>query len=186
MPCSWIFDHVSLFLSTLPARGATRRRSFRPPRRPHFYPRSPRGERLFLFRFFFAQSIISIHAPREGSDLSNFMFSPQFSVFLSTLPARGATKGRYVLSTAERQFLSTLPARGATLGTAIRILRTLNISIHAPREGSDPPPLDCPPPMPISIHAPREGSDQRSPDSVQSQYRFLSTLPARGATLFFR
>ena len=33
------------------------------------------------------------------------------------------------------------------------------ISIHAPREGSDPRPEDNAEPMVISIHAPREGSD---------------------------
>ena len=80
------------------------------------------------------------------------------------------------------------------------------ISIHAPREGSDPieagachrkigdfyprsprgERLDVPPgvrrPLRISIHAPREGSDLRSDDLRPTGGPFLSTLPARGAT----
>ena len=79
------------------------------------------------------------------------------------------------------------------------------ISIHAPREGSDGPgPQFRPLLSPISIHAPREGSDwpagrvvtcptyfyPRSPrgerrvftTSFAAPDRFLSTLPARGAT----
>ena len=79
-----------------------------------------------------------------------------------------------------------------------------NISIHAPREGSDHvgKPLTCS--HHISIHAPREGSDAtrtihstgfihfypRSPRGERQPAEagiclctpFLSTLPARGAT----
>ena len=59
------------------------------------------------------------------------------TVFLSTLPARGATAGpsgwpqQYL-----HKFLSTLPARGATEYKAAND-GTTDISIHAPREGSD-------------------------------------------------
>ena len=61
--------------------------------------------------------IISIHAPREGSD-----------------QRQALTMARCSWS-----FLSTLPARGATV--CIRLhTKDLGISIHAPREGSDPPP----------------------------------------------
>ena len=42
----------------------------------------------------------------------------------------------------------------------------MNISIHAPREGSDRFGLDADAHQGISIHAPREGSDRRS------RYRF--------------
>ena len=78
------------FLSTLPARGATNNQSGRRFRVSHFYPRSPRGERpptstapaaiaKFLSTlpargatsaFFNIRTdyVISIHAPREGSD----------------------------------------------------------------------------------------------------------------------
>ena len=104
-----------LFLSTLPARGAT-----------------------IQARLFQHHHDISIHAPREGSDPSN---------------------------------------RTVDAGAGY-------ISIHAPREGSDPSDraMDAGAGN-ISIHAPREGSDlsERVFDSVDTE--FLSTLPARGATL---
>ena len=56
---------------------------------------------------------VSIHAPREGCDLSTFAFRPSFGAFQFTHPGRGATWGM--------------------LGW-ILILR---VSIHAPREGCD-------------------------------------------------
>ena len=101
------------FQSTLPARGATRRASAPEGVFVHFNPRSPHGERLYIWRY--------------GRSLSAFQ---------STLPARGATTPRrYPRREAdyfnprsphgERQnaakmwkeyykFQSTLPARGAT------------------------------------------------------------------------
>ena len=149
----------AIFLSTLPARGATI------------------GKPALLEQ----TAEISIHAPREGSDMP--------------LPVRPA---------APQPFLSTLPARGATARPAAAST-SLMISIHAPREGSDRrPPLPHPIRCWISIHAPREGSDHRRADCGQSaghfyprsprgerpasrpcwskQQKFLSTLPARGAT----
>ena len=81
----------------------------------NFYPRSPRGERLVAkeclddwHRFLSTlpargatqtqaiksgQTSISIHAPREGSDVLIFFVFFAVFVFLSTLPARGATCG---------------------------------------------------------------------------------------------
>ena len=192
----------------------------------HFYPRSPRGERrgfvavhiknaLFLStlpaRGATGQSIIwvqnqqiSIHAPREGSDLKIHTTSNIAERFLSTLPARGATPAPCVpwptpkfLSTLpargataavacnakKPRFLSTLPARGATLYTPSRQGQTW-ISIHAPREGSDVSEDGEVSGHMISIHAPREGSDPSSTCLRASSSPFLSTLPARGATCF--
>ena len=58
-----------LFLSTLPARGATKRPLKSPRGNMNFYPRSPRGERLWSTYRPLLIGHISIHAPREGSDL---------------------------------------------------------------------------------------------------------------------
>ena len=58
------------------------------------------------------------------------------------------------------------------------------ISIHAPREGSDGrfvPSLKEG--EKISIHAPREGSDLDAVRQKIADAVFLSTLPARGATM---
>ena len=81
------------------------------------------------------------------------------SLFLSTLPARGATGGVYYVAEA-KGFLSTLPARGATWHTTEGCKIIIDISIHAPREGSDRAgQANQLGPIGISIHAPREGSD---------------------------
>ena len=58
-----------------------------------------------------------------------------------------------------------------------------SISIHAPREegdgGQDRPGMAGK----ISIHAPREEGDMADPDFAQTGLVFLSTPPARRATL---
>ena len=57
-----------------------------------------------------------------------------------------------------RIFQSTLPAGGAT-GYDYYIARTVTISIHAPRGGSDDNQTEQQKGFFISIHAPRGGSD---------------------------
>ena len=56
------------------------------------------------------------------------------------------------------------------------------ISIHAPREGSDRYFFVVVCQCNISIHAPREGSDSFFGRPLAGAAKFLSTLPARGAT----
>ena len=124
------------FLSTLPARGATLHRQGVHRRGHHFYPRSPRGERPALHRVG--------HGP---------------AYFYPRSP------------------------RGERLRRALYVEPFHNISIHAPREGSDAgKPPDCDSTILISIHAPREGSDFARLFFGLSFSSFLSTLPARGAT----
>ena len=79
----------------------------------NFNPRSPCGERPCMSRRGSIDSIISIHAPRVGSDGLTTCLSRRNSEFQSTLPVWGAT------------------GVGAGVG-AVRL-----ISIHAPRVGSD-------------------------------------------------
>ena len=148
---------VSLFLSALPARGATivrfaccllLRISIRAPREGsdkccrllilrdvNFYPRSPRGERRY-FCFAILPFCISIRAPREGSDASTR-----------------------------------------------HLHKDSGISIRAPREGSDLREIILQRRLIISIRAPREGSDTMRFKICRIIKRFLSALPARGATL---
>ena len=100
------------FQSTLPARGATTQAVM---------------QASFL--------LISIHAPRTGSD-----------------PCTA------IIATFSASFQSTLPARGATI--LVRQLPQLfPISIHAPRTGSDVVHQQRQIFQDISIHAPRTGSD---------------------------
>ena len=146
---------------------------------------------------------ISIHAPRTGSDPGNASRASRQKEFQSTLPARGATTtscttyrrtlhfnprsphGERLMtshpSSVASGFQSTLPARGATIsGTPYK--QTSDISIHAPRTGSDP----------FSVPTCWNGThfNPRSPHGERPLTVFFptcgklfqSTLPARGAT----
>ena len=101
-----------------------------------------------------AEQRISIHAPREGSDRTICRDITQVWAFLSTLPVRGATGAGAPGSRWRERFLSTLPARGATPFARILPLPPA-ISIHAPREGSDS--------AVIRLAAPAEDFYPRSP-----------------------
>ena len=103
---------VARFQSTLPMGGATK------------YARKSNSG-----------TIISIHAPRGGSDPTAYTPYHGDTLFQSTLPVGGAT---------EIQF-------------DFRIVNF--ISIHAPRVGSDVPNRLVWQHWEISIHAPRGGSD---------------------------
>ena len=148
---------VTLFLSTLPARGATLRHSATVQAVEYFYPRSPRGERLAPAK---SSPLSSAHfyprSPR-GERPSTFSPTPATSNFYPRSP-RGERPRPCIRLTPISLFLSTLPARGAT--AAVLAGQYLGpISIHAPREGSDPADGRDRSRLPISIHAPREGSD---------------------------
>ena len=136
------------FLSTLPARGATQ---------------AQRQTRLY--------NAISIHAPREGSDLRRPCNGRAGVLDFYPRSPRGERQQAIAASGhASFQFLSTLPARGATIVPLGCAWSGIKISIHAPREGSDFAAL------PggvlskgISIHAPREGSDPLSASALLSR-----------------
>ena len=78
---------------------------------------------------------ISIHTPRGGSDIALRFCQSFLSIFQSTLPVGGATQ-RCREEVARSKFQSTLPVGGATICRQ-RSARSLSISIHAPRGGSD-------------------------------------------------
>ena len=63
--------HTVEFQSTFPARGATGFVGVGSAYASNFNPRSPRGERLFFSVRRVPLDHISIHAPREGSDISH-------------------------------------------------------------------------------------------------------------------
>ena len=148
----------------------------------HFNPRSPHGERLI----------------RHVRKITKFRFQ-------STLPAWGATsvirilfitscnfnprsphgerQPQFIIDSYIEIFQSTLPAWGAT-GMITRPPAYYDISIHAPRMGSDPQGSQrenhCQ--REISIHAPRMGSDHSVHVRDVQLFIFQSTLPAWGAT----
>ena len=148
--------------------------------------------------------VISIHAPRVGSDASIASKASARSKFQSTLPVWGATlvKLLYLMGLL---FQSTLPVWGATLfiSCPVRSFMHFNprspcgerpplfasnvnkyfISIHAPRVGSDRGTSEISPVSSISIHAPRVGSDKLAGTFLAPASKFQSTLPVWGATL---
>ena len=170
----------------------------------HFYPRSPRGERLGAALAAAAELVISIHAPREGSDgyilqriNANVLFlstlpargATQFcntlafqTVFLSTLPARGATSSMAAMCKTWT-FLSTLPARGATF--LVIQFRPGHADFYPRSPRGERPRLVWCPKKEIHDFYPRSPRGERrspSPDAGRANAVFLSTLPARGAT----
>ena len=126
------------FQSTLPARGATLRRVA--------------GHRIVS---------ISIHAPRTGSDTSTHTTPNCLGNFNPRSP-HGERLGINHQQLGACRFQSTLPARGATAVNGKKYA-TGEISIHAPRTGSDLQGLRTVfARRTISIHAPRTGSDRES------------------------
>ena len=147
---------------------------------------------------------ISIHAPRAGSDRRQpgdyFILSSNFNPrspcgerlgpqlchalhqhFNPRSPC-GERRAVYSVALLIRKFQSTLPVRGATWHQK-RINLEQQISIHAPRAGSDEyADSDLDKRMTISIHAPRAGSDFGERATALRPYKFQSTLPVRGAT----
>ena len=157
------------FQSTLPARGATRRRAVR--KGGHIISiHAPRtGSDENDARSGASQEQISIHAPRTGSDRGHLRVHRDAGGFQSTLPARGATSDEE-LDGVCATFQSTLPARGATIARQL-VREPLKISIHAPRTGSDEmvhtfacPDCDF---NPRSPHGERHARSRRSADLLQ-------------------
>ena len=124
---------------------------------------------------------ISIHAPREGSDLQISGLSPSGSEFQSTPPARGATLTA-VFIIISQQYFNPRPPRGERRVRIDVDLSNGGISIHAPREGSDPCVLPCEHWHGDFNPRPPRGERRRGRGLRRQRERFQSTPPARGAT----
>ena len=124
----------------------------------HFYPRSPRGERLFIIIFFRRRRSYFYPRSPRGERPTLWILQISRTVFLSTLPARGATR------------------RPRAAGPEQRI------SIHAPREGSDPKSGSQGSRSRNFYPRSPRGERQYTTTAGDRQAAFLSTLPARGAT----
>ena len=142
-------------------RGERRRRSLKMyGQLHHFYPRSPRGERPVAVVDFGGVIRISIHAPRVGSDNGLvFLGLPQGNNFYPRSP-RGERPQQYWHNMCIYCHFYPRSPRGERRDAAV--LQAL--------------------PQAISIHAPRVGSDARPYVRDSKTGKFLSTLPAWGAT----
>ena len=105
-------QRVLRFQSTLPVRGATKTVgstiAF-----DVISIHAPRAGSDRLQAHALPQLLISIHAPRAGSDLSYISIIGSRGTFQSTLPVRGATHDSNFIPSIP-VFQSTLPVRGAT------------------------------------------------------------------------
>ena len=110
---------------------------------------------------------ISIHAPRMGSDVSPIACKPPISNFNPRSPDG---ERQYDSNGVSRKslFQSTLPGWGATDHLESKCQEP-EISIHAPRMGSDRAPQHGGSHRGISIHAPRMGSDAARQDDVHGR-----------------
>ena len=126
------------FQSTLPARGATTSASQRVQAASYFNPRSPHGERrasVWARRYFTAN--FNPRSPHGERRFSASSIVSRRAYFNPRSPHGERRTCSTPWSGSATEFQSTLPARGAT-GSASAIIENFqNISIHAPRTGSD-------------------------------------------------
>ena len=104
-------------------------------------------------------------------------------LFQSTPPARGATRAGSLQGASAFRFQSTPPARGATAAVDV-CLDDRVISIHAPREGGDPPRrYSWGHNSKYFNPRPPRGGRRLADTRDKTAAEFQSTPPARGATL---
>ena len=197
---------TAIFQSTLPAWGATFLSRYDNQIWQYFNPRSPHGERLcYSKRFIWCKHDFNPRSPHgerlcedmrerqrsayfnprspHGERLFSGATSQHATPFQSTLPAWGATpvtpSTPFVM-----QFQSTLPAWGATLTCSVHPLAGKDISIHAPRMGSDSAVLCLLASLRLYFNPRSPHGERPLTLSIQSSRKkvFQSTLPAWGAT----
>ena len=148
-----------LFQSTLPARGAT----------------SVIGVPC-------ASAVISIHAPRTGSDWK-LCKSISASIYFNPRSPHGERQRRFPLCSAKAYFNPRSPhgERPPRFSSASALI---SISIHAPRTGSDVGVTLLPAPLvPFQSTLPARGATRYVFSRMFICMGFQSTLPARGATV---
>ena len=200
----FLLGHQIQFQSTLPVGGATN--SNRPVSifRQHFNPRSPWGERLCAVIALFFQPLISIHAPRGGSDWACLLTRPSAGYFNPRSPwgerlqlflhisgsyhhfnPRSPWGERPVApESAARNtmpFQSTLPVGGATRQGHVHRGAPADFNPRSPwgeRRASPPVPPGA------NYFNPRSpwGERPRPPGRIRVRCQFQSTLPVGGAT----
>ena len=185
--------------------GERRRLSDHPAQAADFNPRSPHGERRASFQRgindklfqstlpargatdgiskFAPPNDISIHAPRTGSDHPSY-YCPTRRRHFNPRSPHGERQTKRKGKKSKQHFNPRSP-HGERHLAFVHLLLFLQISIHAPRTGSDAQATHTvAASRHISIHAPRTGSDAAHRRTRRKPPAFQSTLPARGATRF--
>ena len=168
-----------MFLSTLPARGATSSSLGSACSVANFYPRSPRGERPGLLCFIRERNHFYPRSPRGERPWTS---SRQYAnrEFLSTLPARGATAVRNAERPGQHHFYPRSP-RGERPSSRRPGARWPDFYPRSPRGERQTPGTVQRMDSDFYPRSPR-GERQSQYQSQIDQLIFLSTLPARGAT----
>ena len=181
---AWSYQAQALapFQSTLPVWGATRSGDTVFARGLFFNPRSPCGERPGSYTPLPAPIPFQSTLPVWGATSLNPMeIYRKHEAFQSTLPVWGAT----IFKTKDKSFCDIsihAPRVGSDQGKAYHGINS-PISIHAPRVGSDLPVVNAIElALSISIHTPRVGSDEAQRILASRGQIFQSTLPVWGAT----
>ena len=171
------------FLSTPPAWGATLRRAHAHTRRIISIHAPRMGSDARLQNYSQRKEGISIHAPRMGSDAAGLGFAQTLWKFLSTPPAWGATRLVWGLLRHSGNFYPRPPHGERPLKAAYP---TGQADFYPrPPHGERREGLSINNNIKgISIHAPRMGSDAIWSSLRATAKRFLSTPPAWGATLY--
>ena len=125
--------------------------------------------------------MISIHAPRTGSDIS-FSTSSIVSRHFNPRSPHGERLDSMSSNSMKSSFQSTLPARGATIRPRFSATKSRHFNPRSPHGERRAALRVLRVIRRISIHAPRTGSDGHSFLFARLKYLFQSTLPARGAT----
>ena len=127
------------------------------------------------------QYAISIHAPREGSDALSAEKTMPIGYFNPRSP-RGERPSVSSFVSFISHFNPRSP-RGERRSSGVNGFFLADISIHAPREGSDQiGDGDCNTVVGISIHAPREGSDAHA-DARSAMLEHFNPRSPRGERL---
>ena len=148
----------------------------------HFNPRSPCGERQMYIDKLQGNILISIHAPRVGSDFACLLSPPSAYNFNPRSPCgeRLAVVDGLI---GGNQFQSTLPVGGATGACNLRRMGIPYFNPRSPCGERLPVAIDAGRTFAISIHAPRVGSDVWLGFLPGGRiFLFQSTLPVWGAT----
>ena len=126
--------------------------------------------------------LISIHAPRVGSDFRHSKRSHSSRAISIHAPRVGSDWTMRWRLSSRVEFQSTLPVWGATWTDVETPMSPGNFN---PRSPCGERRLRCRTERtgyPISIHAPRVGSDRAAPATPRASALFQSTLPVWGAT----
>ena len=123
------------FQSTLPVWGATTERYIGSTCRENFNPRSPCGERRIGSYGHPDYDLISIHAPRVGSDVN--MWTPAAAERNFNPRSPCGERLCFVVRSKKGDNFNPRSPCGERPSTAYRLNTSNDISIHAPRVGSD-------------------------------------------------